>query len=163
MGIEIERKYLVRGDDWRANVERAVRMRQGYFRSGPEATIRVRLIEPTDDASADPTGVFTIKGVPSGGVRPEFEYTIPPRDVEQMLDLFCGERIVDKIRHHVDHAGHRWVVDEFEGANAGLVLAEIELDAPDEPYDEPEWVGEDVTDDGAYTNAALARTPISER
>jgi len=165
MGIEIERQYLVRGDAWRSQIARAVRMHQGYFRSGPEATVRVRLVEPVDGApsTAEPTGVFTIKGVPSGGVRPEFEYTIPPDDVEQMLDLFCGDRTVTKVRHAVDHAGHRWVVDEFEGANHGLVMAEIELDAPDEDFADPEWLGDEVTDDGSYTNAALARRPISER
>lgn len=164
MGIEIERKFLVRGDAWRSQIERAVRMRQGYFRSGPEATVRPRLVEPVDpSAEIDPTGIFTIKGVPSEGVRPEFEYTIPPGDVEQMLDLFCGDRTVTKIRHYVDHAGHRWVVDEFEGDNDGLVMAEIELDAPDEEFDQPDWLGEEVTDDGSYTNAALARRPWSDR
>lgn len=164
MGIEIERKFLVESDDWRSHVERSVHMRQGYFRTGPESTVRVRLVDPLgESATSEAHGVLTIKGAPSNGIRPEFEYTIPPEDVEQMLDLFCGDRIVSKVRHYVEHAEHTWVVDDFEGENAGLVMAEIELDAPDETFDTPGWVATDVSDDPSYTNAELARRPVSER
>ncbi len=165
MGIEIERKFLVPGDDWRADVAEAVEMRQGYFRTGPESTVRVRRIDPLEPASPSEKtrGVLTIKGQPSEGVRPEFEYTIPPEDVERMLELFCGERTVSKVRHRLEYAGHTWVVDEFQGPNAGLVMAEVELDAPDEPVEQPPWIGEEVTDDGEYTNAALARRPMADR
>lgn len=164
MGIEIERKFLVQDDAWRSGVDRARRLRQGYFRTGPESTVRVRLIEPLNPGSDDARrGVLTIKGRPSEGVRPEFEYTIPPGDVERMLQLFCGDRTVTKVRHRVPHADHVWVVDEFSGANDGLVMAEVELDDPDEAVELPDWVGEEVTGDGDYTNAALAREPMVER
>jgi adenylate cyclase len=158
MGFEIEYKYKVASADWREDIRRAVQMRQGYFETADDSTVRVRLVEPVDpEGGADPAGELTIKGLPTGGVRPEFEYTIPPEDVERMLELFCGDRQVRKVRHYVDHAGHEWVVDVFEGRHEGLVLAEIELDAPDEAYAEPDWVGEDVTGDRSFTNAALAR------
>lgn len=164
MGIEIERKFLVRGDAWRSGVDSARRLRQGYFRTGPESTVRVRLIEPTDSGSeAQRRGVLTVKGRPSEGVRPEFEYTIPPGDVERMLQLFCGGRTVTKVRHRVPHGEHVWVVDEFGGQNDGLVMAEVELDDPDEAVELPDWVGEEVTGDGDYTNAALAREPMADR
>ena len=164
MGIEIERKYIVADDAWRRQIEGSVHMRQGYFRTAPESTVRVRLIEPTDAAAdADPKGLLTIKGVPSEGVRTEFEYTIPPGDVERMLEEFCGDRFVEKVRHTVEYAGHTWVVDVFEGDNAPLVMAEIELETPDETCDEPDWLGEEVSRDSSYTNAALARRPYSQR
>jgi CYTH domain-containing protein len=164
VGIEIERKYLVDSDEWRDASRRAVHMRQGYFRTAPESTVRVRLVRPVDNNSGKASrGQLTVKGRPSGRVRPEFEYTIPPGDVERMLDLFCGARTVEKVRHTVAHRGDTWVVDVFEGANEGLVLAEIELDAPDASFSEPAWLGSEVSDDPSYTNGALARTPIQER
>lgn len=166
MGVEIERKFLVASDDWSADVRRSVRMHQGYFRTAPESTVRVRLIESmsprteaTESARSERRGVLTIKGRPAGGVRPEFEYTIPPADVERMLDLFCGDRSVEKVRHYVAHTGDEWVVDVFEGRNEGLTLAEIELDDPDASIERPDWLGEEVTDDPTYTNAELARHP----
>lgn len=164
MGVEIERKFLVISDDWRDSSRRAVHMRQGYFRTAPESTVRVRRVRPVDAPSgAEARGELTVKGRPSGGVRPEFEYTIPPGDVERMLELFCAGRTVDKVRHTVEHGADTWVVDVFEDANEGLVLAEIELDAPDASFPEPAWLGREVTDDPSYTNAALAREPIAER
>lgn len=164
MGYEIERKFLVASDDWRPSSRCAVHMRQGYFRTAPESTVRVRLVEPVDRTSeADAHGELTIKGQPSGGVRPEFEYTISPDDVERMLELFCADRTVEKVRHTVDHSGETWVVDVFEGPNEGLVLAEIELEAPDQEFDRPDWLGREVSDERSYTNAALARHPVAER
>lgn len=162
MGVEIERKYRVTSNGWRANTSGAVRMRQGYFRTAPESTVRVRLVDPVG-GDGSRRGELTIKGRPRDAVRPEFEYTISPDDVERMLDLFCDDRIVTKVRYRVDHRDALWVVDEFEGRNEGLVLAEIELESPDQPFDEPEWLGSEVSDDPAWTNAELARHPIDER
>lgn len=164
MGYEIERKFLVASEDWRSTSRSAVHMRQGYFRTAPESTVRVRMIEPTADASeTDRHGALTIKGEPSDGVRPEFEYTISPDDVEHMLELFCGDRIVRKVRHTVDYGGDTWVVDVFEGRNEGLVLAEIELERPDQSFERPGWLGREVSDDPSYTNGSLARHPMAER
>jgi len=166
VGYEIERKFLVASDAWRASAVRAVHISQGYFRTAPESTVRVRMVRPADEGleTVDRRrGVLTIKGEPSDGVRPEFEYTISPADVERMLELFCGDRTIRKVRYGVDHAADRWVVDVFEGRNEGLVLAEIELDAPDEEFEDPDWLGREVSDDGSYTNAALARHPFEER
>lgn len=159
MPTEIERKFIVDDDGWRDDVTRAVHMRQGYFRTSSDSTVRARLVEPAD-GPGEATGVLTIKGRPRDAdrrVRPEFEYEIPADDAESMLELFCGDRTVQKTRHHVPAGDHVWVVDVFERAHAGLVLAEVELEAADEHVDLPEWIDREVTGDGSFTNAALAR------
>ncbi len=151
MPTEIERKYLVTSDAWKQNVVSETPMRQGYFDTGPDSTVRVRL--------EGERAVLTIKGPTVGISRAEYEYEIPEADAREMLDMFCGDCQVEKVRYDVEHAGKRWEVDVFEGANQGLVLAEIELDRPDEAFDVPAWIGEDVSHDSRYRNACLARRP----
>jgi adenylate cyclase len=150
MASEIERKFLVRSDAYRAQGT-SERYRQGYLRSGGPATVRVRL--------AGEHGFLTIKGPTQGFTRSEFEYPIPRADAEALLDTLCDRPQIEKIRHRVPAGAHTWEVDEFLGDNAGLVVAEIELGAEDEPFARPEWLGDEVTADPRYRNSALAQRP----
>ena len=150
MGIEIERKFLVVGDDWRAAPARPYA--QGYLNRDKRRTVRVRIVE--DQAW------LTIKGANAGATRAEFEYPIPVADAEQLLAL-CDGPLVRKTRRIVVHAGATWEVDEFEGDNAGLVVAEIELASEDEPFEAPPWLGAEVTHDARYFNSNLATAPFS--
>ncbi len=150
MAKEIERKFLVASDAWRTGA-RGVPYRQGYLDTGAGCTVRVRV--------AGERAFLTIKGPPQGAVRDEYEYPIPVADAEELLGRLCSGGCIEKVRHRVTHAGRVWEVDEFEGANAGLVLAEVELEHPDAEVALPSWLGTEVTGDPRYTNAALARHP----
>jgi adenylate cyclase len=150
MGREIERKFRVRGDGWRHEVESETAMRQGYLAADADRSVRVRL----ESGRAR----LTVKGRTVGAARDEFEYEIPPADAEQMLRLCVGS-LVEKTRYRVRHEGRLWEVDVFAGANAGLAIAEAELAAADEPLALPDWVGEEVTDDPRFYNASLAVQP----
>ena len=150
MGLEIERKFLVVGDDWRAAP--AVPYAQGYLNRDKQRTVRVRIVR--DEAW------LTIKGATSGATRAEFEYPIPVDDARQMLAL-CDGPLVRKLRRVVVHAGMAWEIDEFEGDNAGLVVAEIELPSEDAPFEPPPWLGAEVTHDPRYFNSSLATAPFS--
>ena len=152
MGTEIERKFLVEGHDWRQG-SRARRLRQGYLSPDPERSVRVRLVG--DDAW------LTIKGASAGCARVEFEYPIPTQDALHLLDELCIRPVIDKTRHDVRYGAHRWEIDEFHGANEGLVIAEIELAAEDEHFERPPWLGAEVSDDPRYYNVNLARHPFS--
>lgn len=152
MGIEIERKFLVSGDGWRQPVERQTRFSQGYLSRDPLRTVRVRI--------AGDVAFLTIKGQTRGASRAEFEYAIPVADAQQLLAMSDGP-VVEKIRHLCVHDGMTWEVDEFLGANAGLVVAEIELLSEDQPFARPAWLGEEVTGDARYVNANLAVKPFS--
>jgi len=118
MGIEIERKFLLAGDDWRALGE-PVLGRQGYLTSDPVRTVRVRIYGEQ--------GFITIKSKSEGASRGEWEYPIPLQDAAELLDGLCERPLVEKYRRRIEHAGFTWEVDEFLGENAGLVVAEIEL------------------------------------
>jgi CYTH domain-containing protein len=150
--VEIERKFLLEGDAWRAGAE-AVRVRQGFLAATERCTVRVRTVLGR--------GVMTIKGPTRGFSRHEFEYEIPVEDAEFLLEGFCVGPVIDKVRHRVSHAGLVWEIDVFEGENAGLVLAEVELDSEDQPVELPPWIGEEVTGDERYYNAYLSRHPHS--
>lgn len=154
MGIEIERKFLVKKDKW-AQVVKAERslFRQGYILSDPQKTIRVRL--------TDTEAFLTIKGQTVGVARPEFEYNIPMEDARHMLDNFCISEL-SKIRYFIPHNGHTWEVDEFLGQNEGLIVAEIELSSEDEQFSLPDWVDKEVTDEKKYSNSNLAVKPYGE-
>lgn len=154
MGIEIERKFLVAGDGWRPQVVSSKRIRQAYLSTGGAAAVRVRIV---DERRAR----LTIKSSGKSGSpalsRAEFEYSVPVEDALAMLDLRAGQ-IVEKTRHLVPAGnGRTWEVDVFGGAHEGLVIAEIELEAPDEPVALPDWVGREVTGDPRYGNVALAQ------
>lgn len=151
MAEEIERKFLVASDAWRATAGPGKSIVQGYLSSNAKATVRVRLID-RDRA------VITIKGPVDGITRAEFEYDIPLADADALLAL-AGPQVVRKTRFEVPVDGLVWEVDVFAGAHAGLVLAEVELHSADQPVAAPGWVGREVSDDDRYANASLARTP----
>jgi len=152
MGLEIERKFLVRGDAWKA-LGAGVAMRQGYLSTDPERVVRVRV--EGDEAT------LTIKGRSVGAVRGEWEYAIPKADAEALLTQLALRPLIEKSRYRIPYEGMTWEVDEFYGDNAGLVVAEIELTAEDQAFAKPEWVGEEVTHDARYFNANLLRHPFS--
>lgn len=149
MGREIERKFLVTGSGWR-NGATAMPMRQGYLAYGPPVSVRVRI----EGISA----FLNIKESSPDIAREEFEYSIPVADAEDLLRL-CAGRIVSKTRYRVRHGDHIWEVDVFDGHNAGLVVAEVELDREDESVGLPPWVGEEVSHDLRYRNTYLAQHP----
>lgn len=151
MGIEIERKFLVRDRSWKA-LAPGVLYRQGYLSRASGRTVRVRL--------AGDRGYLTIKGKSQGFSRAEFEYEVPAEEAKQMLEL-CDGGLVEKTRHHIPFGGFVWEVDEFLGDNAGLVVAEIELPAEDTAFPLPPWVGEEVTADPRYANSKLSERPYS--
>ncbi len=151
MGIEIERKFLVRGDGWRGLGE-TVSIRQGYLCLDPDRVVRIR-------AEGD-RGFITIKGATHGMSRAEFNYEIPRADADAMLDSLALKPLVEKNRTRISFEGHIWEVDEFLGDNEGLVLAEVELASEGEALMLPEWVGADVTLDPRYVNANLVRRPF---
>lgn len=151
MGVEIERKFLVRGDAWKALAE-PVFFRQGYLSSHKERTVRVRI--------EGDRAVMTIKGKNVGATRGEWEYPIPVQDAVELLDGLCEQPLIEKYRRKIAIGGHVWEVDEFLGANAGLVVAEIELGSENEAFDQPEWIAAEVTDDARYYNSNLIRHPF---
>ncbi len=153
MAIEIERKFLVRDDSWRSRADRGICMRQGYLASDPASSVRVRL-------SGD-RACLNIKSATSAIRRLEYDYEIPLAEGREILQQLCKGRCVEKTRYRVEHAGHLWEVDVFEGDNAGLVVAEIELDDEDEVFERPAWLGEEVSDDPRYYNMNLAEHPFS--
>ena len=153
MGVEIERKFLVVSDDWRADVRRSEPMRQLYLASHDGCSIRLRI--------AAGSASLNIKGRTLGARRLEYEYPVPLEDARSMWDGLGGPS-VEKVRHFVEAGGHTWEIDEFGGANAGLIVAEIELSGEDEVFARPAWVGEEVTEDFRYYNVCLAERPWPE-
>jgi adenylate cyclase len=151
MGVEIERKFLLSGEAWRALGEPLL-LRQGYLSSDPARVVRVRV--EGDEA------YLTIKGKSVGATRGEWEYPIPVADANELLAL-CEQPIVEKYRRKIEFAGNVWEVDEFLGASLGLVVAEIELVSEDQSFERPDWIGFEVTHDPRYFNSALARHPFS--
>lgn len=152
MSVEIERKFLVTDEGWRAESGPGQELRQGYMATSEVCTVRARI------AGAD--AWLTIKGATSGVTRREFEYAIPLADAQAMLRELCPDGLIEKTRYKVAHGTHVWDLDVFAGANAGLVVAEIELGAESEPFDRPPWVGEEVSHDPRYFNSALLRHPF---
>lgn len=151
MTLEIERKFLVRGNDWKT--DHGVRISQGYLNRDKERTVRVRI--------AGAKAFLTIKGINIGATRREFEYEIPVADAEQLLKL-CDGPPIEKTRHKVEYAGMTWEIDEFHGANEGLVMAEIELRNEEQTFARPVWLGPEVTADARYFNSNLAARPYAD-
>lgn len=154
MGIEIERKFLVISDAFRAEAERSKAYRQGYMVGGGLASVRVRI--SGDEAR------LNIKSATLGVTRQEYEYPLPIEDARHMLDELCAKPLIEKVRHYVRHGAHLWEVDVFEGDNAGLVVAEIELGAVDEAFERPAWLGDEVSDDPRYYNSNLGKHPYKD-
>lgn len=152
MAKEIERKFLLVGDDWR-ELAKGTLYRQGYLNSAKERTVRVRTI--------DDKGFLTIKGITTGATRVEYEYEIPHSDCTEMLDNLAEQPIIEKARYKIEFGGFIWEVDEFFGVNKGLVVAEIELKSEDQAFERPSWVGEEVTGDPRYYNSNLVANPYT--
>jgi len=152
MGQEIERKFLVRADQWRSP-SGGILYRQGYIPTVDARTVRVRM--------AGERAYLTIKGPAVNLVRLEFEYAIPPADGEALLTQLCDPPLIEKWRYRVPIADLVWEVDCFLGANAGLMLAEVELSNPSQPVTLPPWAGAEVTHDPRYFNSYLAQFPFS--
>lgn len=152
MGVEIERKFLVNSPDWKVGQTGSL-LRQAYLCSDPERTVRVRV--------EGEQAWLTIKGRTQGASRGEWEYEIPVAEGRELLDTLCQRPFIEKLRYRIQHAGHCWEVDEFLEDNAGLVVAEIELDSEDEVFEKPEWLGEEVTTDKRYFNSHLAKKPYT--
>jgi adenylate cyclase len=151
MATEIERKFLVHGTQWRNGT--GTKIQQGYLNRDKARTVRVRV--RADQA------FLTVKGLNQGASRAEFEYEIPLADAKELLKLSDGP-IIEKTRYVVVHEGSKWEVDEFDGDNSGLVVAEIELQSQDEPFSRPPWLGREVTDDNRYYNSSLASHPYRD-
>ena len=159
MSIEIERKFLPTGDAWRKAAHAVIPMAQGYINdqaamdSGAQrASVRVRI--------AGDAAFLNLKSRELGRMRQEFDYPIPVDDARALLAL-CVGGIVDKRRHLVRHGAHLWEIDEFLGENAGLVVAEVELETVDSGFERPPWLGPEVTELPRYYNLALATRPYA--
>lgn len=153
MSLEIERKFLVLDDSWRDAVRASQYLCQGYLNDEIRCSVRVRI--------AGDHAWLNIKSATIGAQRLEFEYDIPVADARLMLNRLSCKPLIEKWRHLVDVGRHTWEIDVFEGDNAGLVVAEIELDHPDEPFEKPAWVGQEVTEDPRYYNTRLSDHPFS--
>ncbi len=153
MAQEIERKFLVVGDDWKKGAV-GKRYRQGYLNSVKERTVRIRTI--------DDKAFLAVKGIKVDCTRLEFEYPIPLQDCNKMLDDLAERPIIEKTRYKIDAGnGLTWEIDEFYGANEGLVVAEIEVPTLDTKFDRPSWLGKEVSDDPRYFNSNLLAHPYS--
>jgi CYTH domain-containing protein len=153
MGTEIERKFLVKEDAAWRNIPGKV-YRQGYLSTVKERTVRVRTIGDK--------GYLTIKGITVGATRMEYEYEIPADEADELLDLLCERPLIEKMRRLLEFDGLTWEVDEFFGDNAGLIIAEIELDNETQIFARPPWIAQEVTDDARYFNANLVSFPYSQ-
>jgi len=154
MPIEIERKFLVCNDEWRADAIGPHAIVQGYFCRDDRLVGRARLIGGQ--------GYIAIKERKTGISRLEFEYEIPHRDAEDMIDLFCKEAIIYKDRYYVEFARKTWCLDVFGGRNSGLVVAEVELETATERISLPDWIGEEITASLRYRNSHLAQEPFEQ-
>jgi len=151
MASEIERKFLVSNQDWRSG--NAAGYRQGYLSLDKERSVRIRM--------ADDTAQLTVKGVTKGATRKEFEYEIPLRDAREILATLCLRPLIEKRRYRIRYGGLEWEIDEFYGDNAGLVVAEVELEHEDQHFERPAWLGQEVTGDPRYYNVNLVQHPYS--
>jgi adenylate cyclase len=152
MSKEIERKFLVKGDAWRA-LDKGTTYRQGYLNSAKERTVRVR--------TAEDKAFLTIKGLTLGATRAEYEYAIPFDEGKAMLDALAEKPLIEKKRYKIPAGDLTWEIDEFLGDNAGLTVAEVELKSEDQAFDRPAWLGDEVTGDTRYYNANLIKKPFT--
>ena len=151
MPIEIERKFLLKKNNWLKQVNHSTKIRQGYFAPIHKASLRVRI----DGENAN----INIKSATLGMRRMEYEYPIPVDEAVEMLEQLCETPQIDKTRYRVNIGRHTWEIDEFYGDNDGLLVAEIELSSEDEAFEKPDWVGEEVTQDERYYNVNLVKQP----
>ena len=151
MAVEIERKFLVNGDEWR---KQAVphRIVQGFLSRDPDRIVRVRV--------AGDNAYLTIKGRANGLSRAEFEFPIEVSLAQDLLQI-CLPTIIEKSRHKLGWGGVTWEIDEFHGANSGLIVAEVELPQEDTAFEMPPWIGAEVSFDYRYTNSQLSEHPFT--
>jgi len=159
MAIEIERKFLLDNDEWRAQADGGVQMRQGYlsgssFAKEQKSSVRVRI--------AGTQANLNIKSATLGITRQEYEYPIPLSDANALLDSLADGPLVEKTRYHVQHGAHTWEIDVFTGDNQGLQVAEIELSSENEVFERPTWLGKEVSDDARYYNVCLVKHPFKD-
>ncbi len=154
MAEEIERKFLVKGD-FKSEAFKAVHIMQGYISTVPERTVRIRIQEDK--------GYITIKGKGnvSGTSRYEWEKEIPAEEAKELLKL-CEPGIIDKTRYMIKSGKHIFEVDEFHGENSGLIIAEIEIEAENQEFEKPSWIGKEITGDMKYYNSMLVKIPYSQ-
>jgi len=156
MGKEIERKYLVIKAQWKAHKEnisaKGSKYSQGYISTVDGTTVRLRTIGNN--------GYLTIKGKTIGHTRSEFEYPVPLQDAELMLKNLCTKPLIEKVRYKIDYGQLTWEVDEFLGNNAGLIIAEVELETEEQPIDFPSWIDQEVKNK-RYYNSNLVQYPYS--
>ncbi len=153
MGIEIERKYLVKSDVWKSLGDKKF-YQQGYLLIDKNRTIRIRTIEDK--------GFITIKGSAKGISRNEFEYEIPVEEARVILETLCEKPFIKKYRTKIQLNNLIWEVDEFIDENNGLVIAEVELENENQKIDIPNWIGEEVTGDMKYFNSMLIKNPFTK-
>lgn len=149
--IEIERRFLLQNDTWRSHASAPLLLKQGYLSVEKERTIRVRIVGEQ--------AWLTLKGYITDATRSEFEYPIPLADAEVMMATMCPFKM-EKHRYIINHQGFTFEIDEFFGENAPLIIAELELPSEDTPYPTPDWLGEEITADGRFTNAYLSKHPF---
>lgn len=152
MGVEIERKFLLKGDGWRS-LGVPVYCRQGYLSRFEQRTVRVRL--------KGEKGFLTVKGPNQGPTRLEYEYEIPGDDCRAILDHLAEKPLIEKYRYRIPYHGLIWEIDEFLGENQGLILAEVELISETQAIRLPDWIGREVTGDPRYYNTSLVERPFS--
>ncbi len=156
MGVEIERKFLLKSDEWKAHVTETHVIKQSYLQSGLEtsqkSSVRIRI--------SNKQANINVKSAELSAVRQEYEYDIPLHDAEQMLSTLCDNVIIEKTRFYVPYGSHLWEVDVFSGENTGLQMAEIELMSLGEDFERPDWIGAEVTNDERYYNNYLLRKPF---
>ncbi len=154
MAIEIERKFLVINQQWRSQADPGQLYRQGYLPTQAGTTVRIRTVGEQ--------GYLTIKGLSSGISRAEYEYAIPVQDAQEMLDTLCHAALIEKKRYRLICNDLLWEIDEFLGANQGLILAEVELHSENQTVELPDWVGQEVSEDARYFNANLVKVPYGQ-
>ncbi|MDK2976330.1 MAG: adenylate cyclase [Candidatus Marinimicrobia bacterium] len=153
MSVEIERKFLVKGDGWREK-SNGIFYRQGYLSLKKEHVVRIRVVGEK--------AFLTVKSTSKWASRMEFEYPIPLQDAEYMLNHLCEKPLIEKKRYTFESGGMTWEVDEFFNENAGLILAEVELTSEDQSLELPSWIGREVTGDSRFYNSSLIRKPYSK-
>jgi adenylate cyclase len=154
MATEIEHKFLLANDGWRQHIQKSNYFKQGYLSSQPTSSIRVRI--------AGQQAWLNIKSATIGTTRQEYEYEIPLPDAEEMLNTLCRKPLIEKTRHFIPINQHLWEIDEFDGDNKGLVIAEIELQEAGETFIKPSWIGEEVTHELRYYNNNLVDNPYQK-
>lgn len=156
MSIEIERKYLVKSDNYKTPLSSKMYIKQGYFKDG----VRVRITK--NNKSQIEYGYITFKSTEAKMSRSEFEYKIPYSEAKEILNTLCTGPIIEKNRYITFYNGNRWEIDEFFGDNEGLIIAEIELDSEGQKFKVPDWLGEEVTHLKKYYNSHLTKNPYNK-